>query len=332
MSSTSTAVLGPDDQLDPRLVEHRRELTGYCYRMLGSSFDAEDAVQETMVRAWRGWADFEGRSALRSWLYRIATNVCLDQLAGRQRRALPIDLSPGRPWQPVEHSLAAQRPGTAWVEPVLDRHVLAEDGDPAELAVERETIRLAFVAALQHLPPRQRAVLLLREVLRWKAEEVAELLGTTVASVNSALQRARATLAELDDRPEPRAAGRRRGGPAGPLRRRLRALRHRRVRHPAARGRQPAHAALRDVAGQRPRHRPLDARAGQGVPRLAAVSVGPTAARLAQYRPTDGGGYEPWSLTVLDVEDGRVRRIDSLPRHPAVRAVRPAGPARPGHR
>src|SRR5947209_11180116 len=167
----TTAVLGPADQLDPRLTEHRRELTGYCYRMLGSSFDAEDAVQETMVRAWRGLSDFEGRSALRSWLYRIATNVCLDLLAGRQRRALPIDLSPGRPWQPVEHSLAAQRPGTAWVEPVLDRHVLTEDGDPAELAVERETIRRAVIAALPHLAPPPRAGLQPREVLPWTAAE-----------------------------------------------------------------------------------------------------------------------------------------------------------------
>src|SRR6185312_17974 len=198
----STATRRAEEQ-DQRLEEYRRELTGYCYRMLGSSFDADDAVQETMVRAWRGLDDFEGRSALRSWLYRIATNVCLDQLAGRQRRALPIDLSPGRPWQPVESSLAASRPGSAWVEPVLDRVVLAEDGDPAELAVERESIRLAFVAALQYLPPRQRAVLLLCEVLRFKAQEVAELLDTTVASVNSALQRARATLAEAGDRPEP---------------------------------------------------------------------------------------------------------------------------------
>src|SRR3712207_5213107 len=184
------------DELDPRLLEHRRELTGYCYRMLGSAFDADDAVQETMVRAWRGLSDFEGRSALRSWLYRIATNVCLDQLSGRQRRALPMDLS-GSPWQPVEASLAARRPGTAWVEPMLDRLVLPETDDPAERAVAQESIRLAFVAALQHLPPRQRAVLLLREVLRWKAEEVAQLLETSVASVNSALQRARATIEAL---------------------------------------------------------------------------------------------------------------------------------------
>src|SRR5947208_3334074 len=200
----TTAVLGPADQLDPRLTKHRRELTGYCYRMLGSSFDAEDAVQETIVRAWRGLADFEGRSALRSWLYRIATNVCLDQLSGRQRRALPMDLS-GTPYPPVEHSLAGRRPGTAWVEPVLDRMVVSEEADPAEQAVTRESIRLAFVAALQYLPPRQRAVLILREVLRWKADEVAQLLDTTVASVNSALQRARATLAdaggEIDPRP-----------------------------------------------------------------------------------------------------------------------------------
>src|SRR3954451_7510568 len=163
--------------------------------MLGSAFDADDAVQETMVRAWRGLADFEGRSALRSWLYRIATNVCLDQLSGRQRRALPMGLS-GDPWQPVESSLAARRPGTAWVEPVLDRQGVSADADPAERAVQKESIRLACVAALQHLPPRQRAVLLLREVLRWRADEVAQLLDTTVASVNSALQRARATMAE----------------------------------------------------------------------------------------------------------------------------------------
>src|SRR6476469_9918194 len=198
---TSVAI-GPTDQLDPRLLEHRRELTGYCYRLLGSSFDADDAVHETMVRAWRGLSDFEGRSALRSWLYRIATNVCLDQLSGRQRRALPMDLS-GTPYPPVEQSLAARRPGTAWVEPILDRQVVPDDVDPAEQIVLRESIRLAFVAALQHLPPRQRAVLLLRDVLRWKADEVAELLDTTTAAVNSALQRAHATLADAGGVPEP---------------------------------------------------------------------------------------------------------------------------------
>jgi RNA polymerase sigma-70 factor (ECF subfamily) len=178
-----------------QLETHRRELTGYCYRMLGSGFEAEDAVQETLTRAWRGIDGFEGRSALRSWLYRIATNVCLDMRRGPQRRARPMDLGPS---STADSVLAPGLPDHTWVQPVPDARVLPSDGDPAELAASRETIRLAFVAALQHLPPRQRAVLILREVLRWRASEVAELLDTTVASVNSALQRARATLAAVD--------------------------------------------------------------------------------------------------------------------------------------
>src|SRR5207253_2878793 len=168
-----------------------RGLTGYCYRMLGSGFEAEDAVQETMVRAWKNIDRFEGRSSLRSWLYRIATNICLDMLQGPQRRARPMDLGPA---STADSVLAPGLPEHTWVQPVPDARVLPADGDPAELAAARETIRLAFVAALQHLPPRQRAVLILREVLRWQASEVAELLDTSVASVNSALQRARATL------------------------------------------------------------------------------------------------------------------------------------------
>jgi RNA polymerase sigma-70 factor (ECF subfamily) len=176
------------------LEEHRRELTAYCYRMLGSPFEAEDAVQDTLIRAWRGLGRFEGRAALRSWLYRIATNVCLDMLKGRERRARPMDLGPAR--EPVEANLNTL-PEVTWIEPVPDG-LVAPDGDPADVAVAHETIRLAFVAALQHLPPRQRAVLILCEVLRWKASEVAELLDTSVASVNSALQRARATLDASD--------------------------------------------------------------------------------------------------------------------------------------
>ena len=171
------------------LEQYRAELTAYCYRMLGSPFEAEDAVQDTFVRAWRGFDRFEGRAALRSWLYRIATNVCMDSLNGRNRRARPMDLGPSRdPLGPIGGIL----PEVTWIEPIPDGRVLPED--PADVAMSRETIRLAFVAALQHLPPRQRAALILCEVLRWKASEVAELLDTSVASVNSALQRARATL------------------------------------------------------------------------------------------------------------------------------------------
>jgi RNA polymerase sigma-70 factor (ECF subfamily) len=178
------------DSLDTRFEECRAELRGHCYRMLGSPFDAEDALQETFIRAWRSYDRFEGRASVRSWLYRIATNVCLDMLAGRERRATPMDLGPSS--EPIAANLNT-RPEVTWIQPVPDALVVF-DGDPAEVAVARETIKLAFVAALQHLPPRQRAALILCEVLRWQAAEVAELLETSVASINSALQRARATL------------------------------------------------------------------------------------------------------------------------------------------
>ena len=190
---TDVATAGPVSAGPHDLERHRRELTGYCYRMLGSAFEAEDAVQETLVRAWRRIDRFEGRSALRSWLYRIATNVCFDMLGASQRRARPMDLGPRpaprpRRWRPAcrSHLGRADAGRHASCPPV---------GDPADVAVARDSVRLAFVAALQYLPPRQRAVLILREVLRWHADEVAELLETSVASVNSALQRARATLA-----------------------------------------------------------------------------------------------------------------------------------------
>jgi len=179
------------DELEP----YRRQLTGYCYRMLGSSFEAEDAVQETMVRAWQHSDSLQGAGALKSWLYRIATNVCLDMLRGRQRRAQPMDLGGSSSADAFNGKVL---PENVWVTPIPDSRVVPDDGDPAELAAQRETIRLAFVAALQALPARQRAVLILCEVLRWQAGEAAELLDTSVASVNSALQRARATLAARD--------------------------------------------------------------------------------------------------------------------------------------
>jgi RNA polymerase sigma-70 factor (ECF subfamily) len=308
----TSLALGAADQLDPRLVEHRRELTGYCYRMLGSAFDAEDAVQETLVRAWRGLGDFEGRSALRSWLYRIATNVCLDQLSGRQRRALPMDLS-GSPYPPVESSLAGRRPGTAWVEPILDRQVVAEDADPAEQAVQKESIRLAFVAALQHLPPRQRAVLLLRDVLRWKAEEVAQLLETTVASVNSALQRARATLGGISA-----------AKAARPLDDDDRELLERYV---AAFESYDIDAFVQLLHEDATQHMPPFEMWLRGAGDIGAWMLGPGAGcrgsrvfpmrangqpSVVQYRPGPDGGHVPWAVHVLDVSEGRVSGITSF--------------------
>jgi RNA polymerase sigma-70 factor (ECF subfamily) len=180
-------------EITQQLETHRRALTGYCYRMLGSGSEAEDAVQETMVRAWKNAATLQEQAALKSWLYRIASNVCFDMLQTPQRRATPMDMGPA---SPADSALGEAL--DSWVQPIADARVAPTDGDPAEIAAGRETLRLAFVAALQHLPPRQRAVLILREVLRWQASEVAELLETSVASVNSALQRARATLESLD--------------------------------------------------------------------------------------------------------------------------------------
>ncbi|MBO0803025.1 MAG: sigma-70 family RNA polymerase sigma factor [Nocardiopsaceae bacterium] len=178
------------------LETHRRELTGYCYRMLGSAFDADDAVQETMVRAWKNASTFEGRASLRSWLYKIATNVCLDALRGEKRRALPMDLGPSSP--PRESLLRPWPKDDIWVTPIPDDRL-----DPAEIAATRDSVRLAFVTALQRLPARQRAALILREVLKLSAAEAASVLDTSVASVNSALQRARATLGELPDHQRP---------------------------------------------------------------------------------------------------------------------------------
>ncbi|HEX7311250.1 MAG TPA: sigma-70 family RNA polymerase sigma factor [Gaiellaceae bacterium] len=289
------------------LEAHRRELTAYCYRMLGSPFEAEDAVQDTLLRAWRGIDRFEGRAALRSWLYRIATNVCLDMLKGRERRARPMDLGPAR--EPVEANLHTL-PEVTWIEPVPDG-LVATDGDPAELAVAHETIRLAFVAALQHLPPRQRAVLILCEVLRWKASEVAELLETSVASVNSALQRARATLDESNlsatetaptlDEPE----------------------RELLARYVDAFERYDMEALTSLIHEDATQSMPpfdlwLSGRDdifawwfGPGIgcsgSRVIPTKSANGSPAFGQYKPSETGqGYDPWALQVLEIENGRI--------------------------
>ena len=297
-------------ELELKLEEHRVELTAYSYRMLGSAFEAEDAVQETFLRAFRGFDRFEGRAALRSWLYRIATNVCMDMLGGRGRRAQPMDLGPA---QTADAPLGAPLPETAWIEPIPDGRVLPADGDPAEVAELRETIRLAFVAALQHLPPRQRAVLILREVLRWKAAEVAELLGTSVASVNSALQRARAAL---------NAAGVTADAAAGPMDEEQRLLLDRYVDAFERYDLDSLTSLLHeDATWSMPPYElwlrgHLDIRRwclGPGIgcrgSRLVAT-VANGAPAFGQYKPGGpGGGYVPWALQVLDLSGGGIAGI-----------------------
>jgi RNA polymerase sigma-70 factor, ECF subfamily len=298
------------EQLDRQLEQHRVELTAYSYRMLGSGFEAEDAVQETLLRAWRNVDQFEGRSSLRSWLYRIATNVCLDMLSGAQRRARPMDL--GAP-QTGELHAGERLPEATWILPIPEGRVVNPTADPAELAVERESIRLAFIAALQHLPPRQRAVLILREVLHWKASEVADLLETTVASVNSALQRARATLETIDV-----AATQ----PVEPSDEEQRALLARYVEAFERYDLEALTALLqKDASWSMPPHPMwLQAHAdivawclGPGIGCRGSRLI-PTIANgmpaFGQYRPSGpGGAFEPWSLQVLEVKDGVISGI-----------------------
>ncbi|WP_033311382.1 sigma-70 family RNA polymerase sigma factor [Streptomyces iakyrus] len=295
--------------LDSRLEAHRTELTGYCYRMLGSSFEAEDAVQDTMVRAWRSYDKFEGRSSLRSWLYRIATNVCLDMLTAGNKRARPMDLTESTP---LAQAALSPRPDNTWLEPMPDARVLPTTGDPAEAAIAKESVRLAFMAALQKLPAKQRAVLILREVLAWKASEVAELLDTSVASVNSALQRARATLAE---RQEPGAEA----AVSDPLDEDQQKLLDRYVAafegydmtaltallHEDAVMTMPPFdlwlTGTRDITGFM---------TTLGAPcagsRLVPVQVNGLPG-FAQYKPDpEKGGFTPWAVQVLEISDGRI--------------------------
>ena len=277
--------------------QHRGELTAFCYRMLGSPFDAEDAVQETFVRAWRSLEGFEGRAALRSWLYRIATNVCLDMLKAGQRRARPMDLGPSQ--EPLEQNLNVPTEVT-WIEPIPD---------PADVAVEHDTIRLAFVAALQHLPPRQRAALILCEVLRWQSSEVAELLETSVASVNSALQRARATIADVDTH----------AAPADDVDSELLA------RYVAAFENYDLEALTslihEDAIQSMP---PFDLWLrgrddifawwwGPGIgckgSRVIPTMTANGSPAFGQYKPDPEGGYSPWALQVLELREGGIAEL-----------------------
>ncbi len=311
LSGFATSPSPPDAHaLEQTLEAHRRELTAYAYRMLGSTFEAEDAVQETMLRAWRGYERFEGRAGLRSWLYRIATNVCLDALEGRKRRARPMDLASAGVADIT--LLGEPLPEATWVEPVPDEHVVVSGGDPAEVAIARESVRLAFVTALQRLPPRQRAVLILREVLHWQASEVAELLETSVASVNSALQRARATLhaAHLDPSAAPE--------PLDPAQQvlleryveafesydmdRLTAL----LREDAVWNMPPYALWLRtheDIATWC-----LGPGIGCQGSRLLPVHANGSPA-YGQYKPSPDGGLEPWSLQVLELSGDRIAAV-----------------------
>ena len=303
--SDNTALAGQPEALE----DYRRELTGYCYRMLGSGFEADDAVQETMLRAWRSSGQFEGRSSVRSWLYRIATNVCLDMLRGRQRRARPMELGP--PSAPDEAFLGQMLPESMWVSPIADERVLPEGADPAEIVEARDTIRLAFVTALQHLPPKQRATLILCEVLRFQATEAAELLGTTVPAVNSALQRARATLAAVpaDQRAD--------GVPedhAELLNRYVDAFERYDMSalvgllHEDALQSMPPFAmwvrGAADITTWMVQPGPSGCRDSRLIP--ARANGCPA---FGQYKPDPSGGRAPWALQVLEISGDRIARM-----------------------
>jgi RNA polymerase sigma-70 factor, ECF subfamily len=306
MRAEERSAVAGSEELELELERHRAELTAYAYRMLGSGFEAEDAVQEAFLRAWRSFDRFEGRSSLRSWLYTIVTNVCLDMLGGKERRTRPMELAPARS---ADVPLPDALPENVWVLPVPDDRVVPESGDPSEVLEARESIRLAFIAALQHLPPRQRAVLILREVLRWKASEVAELLDTSVASVNSALQRARATLESVriedaetlqpgdDDQREL-------------LARYVDAFERYDMESLTSLLREDATWSMPPYDMWLQTHDDIVSWClGPGIgcrgSRLVAVEANGLPA-FGQYKPGAQGGLEPWSLQVLEIADGRI--------------------------
>jgi len=312
MSTSTHAGPGAAD-LERQLEAHRRELTGYCYRMLGSGFEAEDAVQETMVRAWRAIDTFEGRASFTSWVYRIATNVCLDMARGPQRRARAMDMGPATT---TDRATLDALPQHAWIQPIQDGRVLP-DGDPADVAAARDSIRLAFVAALQHLPPKQRAVLILCEVLRWQASEVAELLATSVPSVNSALQRARATLVERQAlEPGPRSQPTLDADHRDLLDRYVSAF----ERYDMASLVSLLHE---DVVFSMPPHPiwlsgPTEVvrwMTGPGIgcdgSRLLATSANGCGA-FAQYKPAGPGVWKPWSIQVVETAGDRISAIHNF--------------------
>ncbi len=290
--------------------EYRRELTGYCYRMLGSGFEAEDAVQETMLRAWRHADAFEGRASLRTWLYRIATNVCIDMQRAVQRRARPMEMEPPSP--PDESHLGPMLPELAWITPIADSAVAPFTTDPAEIAAQRDTIRLAFVTALQRLPARQRAVLLLTDVLRWHADEVATLLDTTVAAVNSRLQRARTTLANIEAaQPMPKLDD----ADADLLARYADAFERYDMAelvtllHDDAIQSMPPFAmwlqGAQDIVTWMVQPGPSGCRGSRMVPTSANGCPA-----FGQYRVDPEGGHTPWSIQVLEISDGKVSSIN----------------------
>jgi RNA polymerase sigma-70 factor (ECF subfamily) len=325
------------DQELSDLEPYRRQLTAYCYRMLGSPQDAQDAVQDTLVRAWRGLGRFEDRAGLRPWLYRIATNVCLDMLKGRGRRALPMDMAPaGDGWgrEPsLELALGATRPEATWVQPIPD-HLVSSPGDPADVAVSKASIRLAFIAALQHLVPRQRAVLILRDVLSWRAHEVAELLETSEDAVNSTLRRARSVLeaVKLDAVPtEPTEADREL------LYRYIEAFERYDVdslvallHEDATLNMPPYELWLQGIPDIRHFLAAIEVEGGRD--RIIEITANGCPA-LAVYRPAGpSGALEPFEIHVLEIADGRIAAIPRLPRTGSIPGLRTPSDSRTDRR
>jgi RNA polymerase sigma-70 factor (ECF subfamily) len=296
------------DELGSELDRFRTDLTAYCYRMLASPFEAEDAVQETFLRAFKNIDGFEGRAAMRTWLHRIATNVCLDMLRTRKRRVLPMDLGPAG--EPIAANL--RTPEVSWLEPIPDG-LVAPGPDPSEVAQSRESVRLAFIAALQRLPARQRAVLILCEVMQWQAAEVAELLEMSVAGVNSALQRARATM--KTNGPASTSAPVMDDAKAALLARYVEAFERYDITQLTAVIREDARQSMPPfdlwLAGREDIFRWWF---GPGITcqgsRLVPVGTANGSPAYGHYRPIPGGsGYEPWSLQVVELTPSGVEEI-----------------------